>query len=146
MKINWGLGIALFYSLFVVVFVFLTWKSTTYDNSLVDKDYYQKDLAYQKHYDKLVNAKSLDIDLKIIELPQKQEIGFYFPSTLGKASGQIHFFCPSNSAADFKIRVETNTEATQFVPVEGLKKGLWKVKVDWQANGQAFYKEESVVL
>ena len=146
MKINWGSGIAIFYVVFASVLLFSVYKSTTYDNSLVEENYYAKDIAYQEHYNKLVNAKSLKQDLKVIELPQKQSVAFYFPKELGKPSGKIHFFCPSHSNLDFELEVDTDGEATQYIPIEDLKKGLWKVKVDWQADGKAFYKEEALVI
>lgn len=146
MKINWGWGIAIFFSIFVISLVFQVWKSTTYDNSLVEKDYYAKDIAYQEHYDKLKNSLDLPKDLSITELPQKKAIRLQFPADLGKPSGTILFFNPAKSELDFKIDIETDSEQNQLIPTAELKTGLWKVKVDWQANGKAFFKEEVVVL
>jgi hypothetical protein len=146
MKLNWGFGIAIFYIIFVLALVFQVWKSTTYDNSLVEKDYYAKDLAYQDHYTKLVNARSLEQDLRIVELPQKQAVGFYFPAQLGPISREIHFFCPSTSQLDFRLPIQTDGAYSQMVPTAKLKRGLWKVKVDWQADGKEFYKEEAIVF
>ena len=53
MKLHWGHGIAIFYSLFVAVLVFQVIRSTAYDNSLVSEAYYKDDINYQQHYDKL---------------------------------------------------------------------------------------------
>lgn len=146
MKFNWGTGITLFYILFAGSLLYFVIKSTTYDHSLVDKDYYAKDLAYQEHYVKLVNAQALETDLKVLNLLQKQELALYFPPDLGGVSGEITFFCPSDIKADFKVEIDVNKEMKQFIPTAKLKKGLWKVKVDWRAAGKDFYKEETVVF
>jgi nitrogen fixation protein FixH len=146
MKIDWGWGIAIFFSIFVITLVFQVWKSTTYDNSLVEKNYYAKDLAYQEHYNKLLNTNALVKDLSIVELPQKQAVRLEFPADLGKPSGTIHFFNPAQSELDFNVEIAADTEQIQLITTTALKRGLWKVKVDWQANGKAFYKEEAVVL
>lgn len=146
MKINWGTGIAIFYSIFVLVLVYYVIKSTTFDNSLVSEQYYADDLAYQQHYDKLVNAQQLTEDLKIWNKMQKAEVELIFPAEVGPVSGLIHFFCPSDSGSDFKLPVRPDAERIQRIPTTGLRPGLWKVKVDWQADGKTFYKEQSITL
>ena len=144
MKFNWGLGIALFYGLFVVVLVGAVIKSTQYDNSLVSEHYYADDLAYQEHYVKLVNSKSLHEDVKVVR--NKEAVTLTFPQEVGKVQGEITFFCPSDSKRDFTVKVEPNAEKQQFISILDLKAGLWKVKVDWQADGKTYYKEETIIL
>jgi nitrogen fixation protein FixH len=146
MKINWGWGIAIFYTIFVGVLVYTVWKSTTYDHSLVEKDYYAKDISYQEHYDKLLNASKLPRDLQITELPQKESVRLVFPAEVGQPSGTIKFFNPSASHLDFKKEVRTDEAHQQLISTRDLKKGLWRVKVDWEADGKSFYKEEVIVL
>lgn len=146
MKINWGWGIAIFFTLFVVSLVFQVWKSTTYDHSLVEQDYYAKDIAYQEHYDRMLNASKLQKDLQIIQLPQKASIRLEFPKEVGTPSGIIKFFNPANSQLDFERSVEVDAEKQQFISTAELKKGLWRVKVEWDADGKGYYKEEVVVL
>ncbi|HMO39515.1 MAG TPA: FixH family protein [Saprospiraceae bacterium] len=144
MKFNWGTGIALFYTIFAAVLIFAVIKSTSYDNSLVSDQYYADDLKYQEHYVKLVNSKALTEDLKIV--CGKTDVTLTFPEEVGAVQGEIVFFCPSDSKQDFTLPVRPDAERRQNVPIEGLKPGLWKVKVDWQANGKTYYKEETVVF
>ncbi len=146
MKWNWGTGIAAVYSLFVLVFVVLVFRATRQDNSLVTDEYYAEDLAYQQHYNKLVNARSLDRDLSIIEMPQRSSVSLIFPEGLEDISGEIQFFCPSDSALDFFLPVEVGADHRQHIPVGHLRKGLWKVKVNWQSGATPFYKETAIVL
>jgi nitrogen fixation protein FixH len=145
MKLNWGHGIAIFFTLFVGSLVFQVIKSTQYDNSLVSDQYYKDDINYQKHYNKLVNSQELKQDLIIEKTEAGDYVELIFPKELPQVSGNIHFFCPSDSKGDFKLPISISN-GKQVVPVEGLKKGLWRVKVNFEAGGKAYYKEEPVIL
>lgn len=145
MKLNWGHGIAIFFTLFVGSLVFQVIKSTQYDNSLVSDHYYADDINYQKHYNKLVNSQQLKQDLKIEKTEAGEYVELIFPKELTRVEGNIHFFCPSDSKGDFKLPISINN-GKQVVPVEGLKKGLWRVKVNFEADGKAYYKEEPIIL
>ena len=94
MKINWGTGIALFYSVFMLVMISAVLKTKTYDHSLVSDHYYEDDLNYQKHYDKLVNAQNLNDDLAIVLDRVKMMMKFEFPEEMDKVNGEIQFFLP----------------------------------------------------
>ncbi len=146
MKFNWGTGIALFYGTFVLVLVFVVIRSTKQDHSLVSDQYYADDLKYQEHYDKLVNAQTLEQDLEVKNNPNLRQVELLFPSGLGQVSGEVHFFCPSNSKLDFKVPVKTDSAFLQVVSTENMKQGLWKVKVDWKAQNKAFFKEQIITL
>lgn len=142
MKFNWGTGIALFYGTFVVVLLYFVIKSTGQDNSLVSDQYYADDLAYQQHYDKLRNAQSLEQDLEISAPVDEGQVLLQFPANLGSVQGTIHFFCPSDSKQDFSVPVKVDTSYLQSVPHTSLKKGMWRIKVDWEAGGTAYFREE----
>lgn len=144
MKFNWGTGIALFYGTFVIVLVFAVIKSRTYDNSLVSEHYYADDLAYQQQYNKLVNSQALLNDLQIIK--SAETITFQFPAEVGKAQGEIKFFCPFDSNQDFQVVISPDARQLQEVDIAKLKTGRWKIKVNWQANGKDYYKEEAVII
>jgi len=146
MKWNWGYGIAAFYLVFVGALVFQVWKSTQYDHALVSNQYYKDDLNYQQHYDKLVNTRQLQQDLLIMEDDDRKLVKLQFPNELGKLSGKVQFFCPSASGNDFTVPVRTDDRGIQLVSTEDLRQGMWRVKVDWSANGTEYYKEEVVKL
>lgn len=144
MKFNWGHGIALFFSVFVLSLVYQVYRSTTIDNSLVFDDYYAKDLTYQQHYNKVKNATTLKEKVAIKAINDRVLI--QFPVDMGSVSGEIKFFCPSASESDFSLPVQTDSGNTQVVPSKDLKKGLWKVRINWKAKEKEFFSEESIVL
>lgn len=146
MKLNWGTGIALFYSTFVVVLVAVVIKTTTFDNSLVSEQYYADDLNYQQQFQKLQNSKNLTKDLEIEYQATSQQILLRFPDHLPVPKGEVYFFCPSNSKLDFRQPVEANQEHYQSIATAHLKPGLWRIKVDWQAGDTPFFKEVALTL
>jgi len=42
--------------------------------------------------------------------------------------------------------VDPDADNRQVVSVQGLKTGLWKVKVDWKGDGRTFYKETVIII
>lgn len=141
---NWGTGIFAFYSLFVVALLFQVWKSTQYDNSLVSKDYYAKDLTYQEHYEKLQNAKQLPRDVQVVN--DEQGLHIIYPEGFQQISGEILFFSPIDSDKDFTVAVAPGPEGKQEVVLGAIRRGKWKVKIDWKGDGRAFFTEQSIVL
>jgi nitrogen fixation protein FixH len=146
MKFNWGTGIAIFFSVFVLSLVYQVYRSTQYDHSLVSDQYYADDLRYQEHYNKLVNAQQLEEDLQIQPLADKATLELHFPKQVSALSGEIYFFCPSDQSSDFRLPVEPMGDGIQRIPTEELRRGLWKIKVDWTGDGKAYYKEQDIRL
>jgi nitrogen fixation protein FixH len=146
MKFNWGTGIAIFFSVFVLSLVYQVYRSTQYDHSLVSDHYYADDLRYQEHYDKLANAQALAVDLKIQNKRQKKELELHFPTGFENLAGEVHFFSPADQSKDFRLPVRPGPDGVQYIPTEQLPGGNWKVKVDWTGDGKAYYKEQNVRL
>lgn len=146
MKLNWGTGIAVFYALFVLVMVIMVVRATRQDQSLVVDNYYEKDLQYQTHYNKLQNNLDLKNDLSIKINHKSGNIEFHFPPELSLFSGEILFYRPNNKRGDLRINISTDSNGLQNIPAGQFAKGLWKVKVDWEAEGAKYYKEEILIL
>ncbi len=146
MKLNWGTGIAIFYSLFAATMVGMVVYSKNFDHSLVVKNYYEEDLKYQSHIDKVNNANQLATDLQIVEDKAESTVRFEFPTGISQVAGQIVFYKPDDESKDFSVKIKPDETGKMLVPTADLTTGRWTVKVDWQGDGKAFYKEETLVL
>jgi nitrogen fixation protein FixH len=146
MQFNWGTGIALFFSLFVVTLLYFVYRSTLLDNSLVSDAYYAEDLKYQERFDKMSNAQGLKEDLKILNFAADSQVELLFPTEFAKVQGEIYFFCPSDQGSDFKLNIAPNQENRQLISTSGLKTGKWRVKVDWSDGIKSYYKEEIIKI
>lgn len=145
-KLNWGTGIAVFYISFVLILVGFVIFTTFNRVDLVDENYYEKELVYQDNINKINRTKKLAIPLKIES--GNNIVNLSFPDSLNYKSitGDITFFRPSDKKMDFKLKIQPDENGNQFVRTENLKKGLWKVKVDWALGDSAFYNEEIVII
>ena len=146
MKLNWGTGIALVYGIFALSMVGFAIQSSKQDIGLVKKDYYEDDINYQTHYNKIQNAQHLKTDLSVALDSTGSAIAFKFPTDVSKPTGKILLFRPSQSGADVELDISLNPQNIMEIPTQSLKAGLWKVKVEWNADGKDFYKEESLII
>ena len=141
MKINWGYGITIFYIFFASTLVFVVIQSRKVNHNLVVENYYNEDITYQKHLNKKRNfEKSNNVIVK--RKYQNEEIEFKFLTT-ESVSGQIHFYRPSNKEDDLYIPINSNILNFN---TSKLKKGRWKIKIDWQDNERQYYHEKDITL
>lgn len=144
MKFHWGTGIAIFLIVFVLSLVFVLFKSMQYDHSLVIDDYYQEDLAYQQHYDKMVNEQLSPLQVEINR--KEKQLTIDFPKENTGIAGTLQFYKPDNKSLDFILPLKTDENNRMTVTTQDLVGGLWRIKVDYAANQEAFYYEQKIVL
>lgn len=146
MKIHWGTGVAIVYGAFVLLMVGFVISARNVDHSLVMDNYYEEDLAYQSHMDKLANANALLTDLQIVEDAGSGNLLFTFPKDVQAVGGEIWLYRPSNTAQDIRIPIKTDQSNMMTIPTQDLMTGRWRVKVEWQGSGKEFYKEQEVYI
>ncbi len=126
----------------MVIFVI---KSRSVDHSLVTDNYYEEDIKYQAHMNKVANSQALDTDLAINKLPGRQ-VELKFPDLKTDISGEVWFYRPNDSSKDFKLDIKPDGEGAFTVDGKDLLPGLWRVKVQWQAGEDKYYKEKELYL
>jgi hypothetical protein len=113
---------------------------------LVSKDYYQQEIAYQKHIDQLEATGKLASQAAIIHAAAARQLSLVFPAGSGPDTGQVRFFRPSNASLDFDLPLLLNRDRQQHIPTSQLAKGLWRVQLSWQQNGQHYFQEKMITL
>ena len=146
MKIHFGKGIAFVYSLFALSMLAAAIRSTYYDVGLIKKDYYTDDLTYQTHFNKVQNEQSAPEHLKIERNTEGSFVVLIFPKNQTAPTGTVTLFRPSQVGIDQTLNIQTNADNTMQIPTNTLLKGVWKIKVDWIANGVGFYRESAVIF
>lgn len=146
MKFNWGTGIAAVYATFALAMVGLVIKSSQHEVNLVKKDYYDDDINYQTHYNKVQNSRNLSKDLSIDLITEGVDISLKFPEETPNPTGKVTFFRPSKTGIDQTLEIKVNEKNEMIIPTSILQSGLWKVQVEWEANNKAFYKEQNIVI
>ncbi len=136
---NWGNRIILVFSLFVVLVATMVTISFNQDVNLVEKNYYEEEIAYEAHMGKMSNAQNWESVINIEQ--QKENLHLYFEGA-DEVKGTIHMFRPSDSKMDFKLPLAENN----LIPLEKLEKGVWQVGLSWEKSGKMYHKEERVFI
>lgn len=144
MKLNWGFGIFVLYTSFVIFILFLVYKSTQQKVDLVTEDYYQQELEYQNVINKKDNANKLDSGLTYSI--DKMSVILNFPPQQKDIKGEVKIYRPSNDNFDKLFEIELNTENQMKVLVENSPLGLYKLMVTWDNDSIGYYVEKDVYL
>jgi nitrogen fixation protein FixH len=146
MKINWGQAILIFFVFYISLLVFAVFKSRTIDHSLVVKNYYDHDIAYQQRFDEVTNRKLLKDDLKITEELAQKTISLFFGPDANKITGEATFYRPSDPRDDISFEFKVDGPEAFKISTEKLKSGRWIVKVNWKDGLRSYYKEQDIYI
>lgn len=147
MKFTWGTGIACFYTLFVIVMVSMVVFATNNPTDLVQENYYEKDINYESYRQKRAKGASVKTQVDVVAESGNSAIKISLPSEMRNATGTVTLFRPSNKAYDtsFELNLDEKSTMTYALPGQTVK-GLWKLKLDWQVNGQQYFQEKTIFI
>lgn len=142
---SWGTKLGIGASIYVIGILAFVGFSTTQQINLVSKDYYPKEVEYQKQIDKLKNTKELLEDVHITQENGKLQI--QFPTNMqNQVKGEIIFYRPANYKADLKYTIEIDESGFQELSTKQLLKGMYTIQIDWEHKNIGYYKEEGIYL
>ena len=118
------------------------------DPDLVRADYYEQEIGYQKHIDRLNRTAAVHGEVSVALENTRQWIALRLPlaHVASDFSGTVHFYRPSNAKLDFEQPLALDATGVQRVPTEKLQGGLWRIRVQWTTGGQEFFHDQSLVL
>lgn len=146
-KFNWGWGIAIFYSLFVIVMLLFVYFSLHVDHSLERNDYYVYDIGFEKLIgQKMRNSSALKEKVKLVYDQDNAVVVADFPDSMANISGQIWFYRPDNENLDKKIEIKTGQKNIQLFNAKALKNGQWNVNIDWKSGGKEYLDKFSIYI
>jgi nitrogen fixation protein FixH len=143
-KLDWGTGIAIFYSVFAIAMMGLVLKSFDSPALVIKKNYYDDDINYQAHKVKVQNGAALAQDMTIEYVAEANTVILHFPENQSAPVGKVTFFRPSKTDKDRSYDLKTDPSKRMFIRVDDFEKGLWIVQVEWQGEDKLYYKEEKI--
>jgi hypothetical protein len=146
MKFNWGHGIFIFLTIFLLSMAFVVYKGFQQKNALVEEEYYPKGLEYQKQIDRIAHADSMAEKIRLVE--QGENIVITYPASFmgKKIQGTLYFYRPSDDAGDYKEEMVCDGSLEQKVPSARLMAGKYIIKMNWEINGIEYYHEEPLSI
>jgi hypothetical protein len=144
MKFNWGTGAFTLFGGFVIFMLGLVYFASQQSNELVTEDYYEKELEFKEIIKKQARTEKLSeqIQLKI----ENNVFSIIFPEEVGiNISGKVIFFKPSSKNDDKEIPFQINSN-NYNINTSDFSSGMYKVKIDWKANGIEYYNEKEIIF
>lgn len=144
MKFNWGTGAFMLFGSFALFMTGLAIFASMQSNELVTEDYYEKELEFEETQKKQEKTALLSTQTKLSIVNDKFVVNF--PKEVeGVISGNIVFFKPSSQKDDKSIDFKTASSNYELAINEYLP-GMYKVKINWEANGVEYYNEDEIVI
>lgn len=138
---NWGKSIIVVYLFFVAGIVYLVYKSSQQKIDLVDANYYQQEIQFQKEIDATENAMNHHFSAKIVTIKNEEYIVVDSLSGI-TLKGDALFYCPTDSKKDVKMLLPETSSWKWKIPSESLKPATYKLKVKWINEKRENYQSE----
>lgn len=140
---DWGKGIVLVFVVFAAIILSMVTICVKQDDlHLVTQNYYEEEIRYQNHIDKVSNTASLNHETLVYD---RQGKTLFLDLPVG-AHGELHLFRPSDARLDEKINVKIDAHRPTSVDLKRLKSGYWRVKLSWQVAGKEYFEEKKIDL
>lgn len=145
MKLSWGSWIAVAYTLFVLLIVFMVYMAFGEKWDLVSENYYEQELKYQEKIDSKANVAEEGIRLKLYLEGSSIKVELEgADKPLSEYKGEATFFRPSDAEGDVSFDFQS-AEDLSF-PVKALKKGKYLAKISWTDGEKGYYQERNIII
>ncbi|MDZ7694919.1 MAG: FixH family protein [Balneolaceae bacterium] len=144
---NWGKGLAIVISLFVVTTLSVVFYLVSLDYYMVNENHYEQAVKYQQQINRIEHTTALDESVSIRQL-ENQNIEIQFPDSLAalQPKGIVKLYRPSDSNLDRSFKLDLDVEGRQLIPGADLQKGKWMVQITWQSENKEYFQEAAVFL
>lgn len=143
---NWGHKIALTFTGFVAIIMYLVITSFNQDIDLVTDDYYAAELEFQKQIDKLENTAALSE--KITAQITEEGLEIIYPENLdaGRLVGKVQLYRPSAASRDKLYDIKLDSNRKQLIKASELTPGKYKLKIDFSDGLRDYFQEIPVFV
>lgn len=139
---NWGKGIAIALSGFIVFITILVIGFFSHSVDLESEDYYQKELIYGDEIKAIENASSLKE--KVVMRVTEDHILIQQPNDAVLENVQLSFQRPNDEKDD--VRYEITGEKQFIIRRNALKAGVYNVSISYLKGGQQCLQKEQIYL
>jgi hypothetical protein len=138
---NFGKWIVVAFILFALFIGTLVAVCLRQEVSLVSKNYYQEELAYQDQIERISNTNHLAEKPRIAK--REGQLHVTFNNDLKIQKGQLKLFCPSNPKMDKEYSISGNA---QLFDITSLHPGMYKAKLLWSMGGKEYFLEQVIYI
>lgn len=146
MTMNWGTKIALLYIGFVLMIVFMVFKSNNEKVDLVSADYYAQELKFQDKIDGQKNTNTLSTPIECEAANKTVNIKFPSEFNSSKTSGEIYFYRPSDASLDLNTSLKLDAQGNQEITNPKFERGIYRMQIKASIEGKAYYFEQQIFM
>jgi len=143
-QMNWGTGIAASYLVFAAATMGFVVFAERRPVDLVAADYYAQSLKEDAQMEAARNARQLGGAASVVQSGDRAVAITLPPSHAGSAHGTVTLYRAADAAADRVVDLKTDAGGRQQIPLDGLRPGVWLIRLRWHAEGHDFYLEQRV--
>ncbi|MFN1834498.1 FixH family protein [Balneola sp. MJW-20] len=147
-KFNWGTGIFLAVTVFIIATLSVVSYLISLDFYLVSNDHYEQGVEYQQTIDSKERADKLDDKVVMLFDEENVALKMIFPPDMAREglNGEVTFYRPNDSGMDRKIRLQLNEDRTQSVSMRDFEKGKWIMTLSWEVDSLTYIEEKTVII
>lgn len=141
---NWGTRITILYLAFVALILTLVFTCFGQKSELESKDYFAKEIQFQKQIDATDNANALSMPIEHMVTGKSVAIKIPLELLSSDFKGVVEFIRPSDETLDKSIALMPNQTGEQRITENSFAKGVYKMKISFTSRGKAYFKENVV--
>ena len=139
---NWGKGIAIGLTSFMVFIVVLAVILMRQSVDLESKDYYAKEIDYESEITAMNNAGQLADQIQLIK--KDDHIIVQVPQSTNFDKVSVQFSRPNDDQLDKSFEFEDTK--TYLIERDILKNGLYNVQISYSGNGKKYLQKETIYI
>lgn len=147
-KFNWGNGIFLAVTIFIIATLSVVSYLISLDFYLVSNNHYEEGVKYQETIDNKTRAQNLENPVVVLFDESTTSIKIIFPNDIKRnsLSGNVTFYRPNNPELDRKYKLDLNMEGLQTISVGEFEKGRWRLSVEWKSDSLSYLEEKNIFI
>lgn len=142
---HWGHGIALVYAAFAISMVgAVVIAARNHNPGLVQKNYYDLDINYQKRIEQKQNTAGLTAMPQIVHKREAMAINVQLPADMIASAGKVKAFRPAMATGEI-TQVFQGVNTFQ-IPLKPTDRGYFRVELEWLTNNKDYYYETVIII
>lgn len=143
---SWAYKILILILSFIGMMIYFIFVAVQQDNPVIDKNYYERELQYQKLIDGSKNYQEITDKLVINNTQEGIKIGLPQINEAKIDSAKIEFLNVQNTKLDKIIYINDQTDNNIIIPPQELQSGRYLVRASINAGNKFYYTEEKINL
>lgn len=143
----WPASIIGFFILAIIfITTFIVWAAHQRED-LVSTNYYENEVRFQQQLDSLNRSQAIARQVVVTYDPSQRSIIITLPAgQFPGVTGSVYLYRPSDARLDRDFPLALNAEGIQRLDAKELRDGFWKVRIKWNAAGNDFFLDQSVIV